>query len=461
MAEQMVLTLDIAQALAAQDKYRKSQRQTRAEIIKTMQDSSLSADQAAKKAAQLGEAWQRDGVILSTLTDKLGEWNKMQRLANVSQGLVAARIQQLAFAADDFLTVFQSQTTYMNAFIMGSRSMANNLSFVLSTIKGLNPLFILMPSLITAVGGSMLKAFFGSADALGKMDAATKLHTEHLKKLKDQTDSLTESTAAYLGVEQRVSDEREIADDKALLKARQAEVKNTASAMGDASEAVNKARIEKVAAQQQFELKVGSIDSVAGQNLMRWHDQHIHDMQVEETFAKGKADAAKKQLAEDEAAVAKRGAARTLRRSGFLEAGADRFRSALQKGFTADDIMFQYADEIAKQAGVPQAVVEEAMGAQLAGMQVPLAAGKMFDTGRQPFVASGATQALGSKAEAAREAADLAQAQAAVNAPHGRISPAEQESIRILSAIAKLLGLQHDAALKKERDKQVNQNANN
>lgn len=105
--------------------------------------------------------------------------------AAMSAGKMNMMIGQGAFALDDFMTVAQMTNFSTEGMIAGLRAAANNFSVLLMHI---NPLLAVVPSLVTGVGGSLVKAFMNAgekAESLGdKTERINKLMDEFNKKVK-------------------------------------------------------------------------------------------------------------------------------------------------------------------------------------------------------------------------------------------------------------------------------------
>ncbi len=119
-----------------------------------------------------------------------------------SMSKTSQAIGAMSFAMDDFVTVMQISKDPVDGFIRGMRAASNNISMLLFAI---NPLYAIIPSLVTAIGGPLLKAFLGTSEEASKMAEVLDANTQKVRDL------VTE--ARNLGRErQDIEDEQKIRD---------------------------------------------------------------------------------------------------------------------------------------------------------------------------------------------------------------------------------------------------------
>lgn len=160
------------------------------------------ANAAQKGSALASQALREEILIAQQLERQMLEVNAQMNIASgghrlfaMSAGQSQMAIQQLAFAADDFLTVWGS-TGGTQGVIGGLRAAANNMSVVASTI---NPLLILVPSLATAaitLGYSLYKSADGAKESTKEMEEAKRAaesYRHEIERLRDEIELTTKS----------------------------------------------------------------------------------------------------------------------------------------------------------------------------------------------------------------------------------------------------------------------------
>lgn len=157
------------------------------EFVKLSKTSTQSTEETRAAQERLFQAYTKLNAEKMRLIQTEKQHIKVQDNVAMSVGRTNQMIGAMAFAVDDFVTIFQLANDPVDGFIRGMRAAANNISVLLLAI---NPLYAIIPSLATAIGGPLVKAMFGASDASKQLSADLAENSDKIREMIDEASKL-------------------------------------------------------------------------------------------------------------------------------------------------------------------------------------------------------------------------------------------------------------------------------
>ena len=157
------------------------------EFVKLSKTSTQSTEETRAAQERLFAAYTKLNAEKMRLIQTEKQHIKVQDNVAMSVGRTNQMIGAMAFAVDDFVTIFQLANDPVDGFIRGMRAAANNISVLLLAI---NPLYAIIPSLATAIGGPLVKAMFGASDASKQLSADLAENSDKIREMIDEASKL-------------------------------------------------------------------------------------------------------------------------------------------------------------------------------------------------------------------------------------------------------------------------------